>query len=478
MKPHFILLILLMTTQFVKSQDCNCQKDFEFVVNYYEENLPGFIDNVTNHNIEDYNKFKNTLLNLSKNYCNDEGLCFKTLLVYVEFFKDNHSSIYTNNSINVNESKKREVKQFLNSNLFKNREIIEDINFSITNPIQAIENKYQTKDAAYTIAIVKNKNNFRDYVGVIVDSKTLLWKKGQVKFELKQVKEDTYDMFMYMRNHSLRYYKNVKFINGILNDNWYNVNLDEKKSYNIDLANTELTFKEIDEEINFMYIPTFDGNWYSEISKFYEQHNATIRAKPYLIIDVRNNGGGSDACVSPLLDYIYTKPFESDIVDVYATKENIRKSLEWFERMKKDTANFSEEFLEGFEEEIATMSSVPNKTFIPRSTGEMIIMDSVLSNPQKVVIIANKYCASSCETLLFWAMESDKTIIIGENSGGYVGYGEITGVETPNFKFELGCTMTRYTNQRKYEADGIPPKHYLHNDKDWVEQAVEILKIN
>lgn len=26
----------------------------------------------------------------------------------------------------------------------------------------------------------------------------------------------------------------------------------------------------------------------------------------------------------------------------------------------------------------------------------------------------NKYCASSCETLLFWAKESDKTILVGK----------------------------------------------------------------
>ncbi|MGB1032008.1 MAG: S41 family peptidase [Flavobacteriales bacterium] len=478
MKAHFIVLILFMTSQLANSQDCKCQKDFEFVVDYYEENLPGFKDNVSEDNLEEYEDFKNTLYNLSKDHCSDEDLCFKTLLVYVEFFKDNHSSIYTNNSVVVDESRKKEVKRFLNSEFFLHRETIENINLNTTNPIEELENSYQTKDAAYTVTIVKNKNNFRDYVGVIIDSKTPLWKQGQVKFELKKVGENSYDMFMYMRNHSLRYHKNVKLVDGVLNDNWYNVNLEEKQSYNIDLATSELTFEEIDDEINFMYIPTFDGNWYSKISQFYEEHRATILSKPYLIIDVRNNGGGSDACVSPLLEYIYTKPFRNDEVDVYATKENIRKSSKWIERMKKDTANFDKEFIAGFEEEIGRMKSVPNKTFIPRSTGEMISMDSVLSNPQKVVIITNKYCASSCETLLFWAMESDKTIIVGENSGGYVGYGEISGIETPNFNFELGCTMTRYANQRKYEVDGVPPNQYLNNHKDWIEQVIEILKNN
>ena len=45
----------------------------------------------------------------------------------------------------------------------------------------------------------KNKNLNRDYVGIIIDSKTPLWKKGQVIFELKKVSKNTYDMLLYMR---------------------------------------------------------------------------------------------------------------------------------------------------------------------------------------------------------------------------------------------------------------------------------------
>ena len=477
MKPYFLILIFLITAEVATSQDCHCQNDLEFVINYYEENLPGFSDNVTDENLDDYNKFKKKLLDQAQKYCNNEDLCYKTLLVYVEFFKDNHSSIYTNTSYNIDESSKKEIKKFLNSQLYRTREIIENVEPNTNNSIFEIENQYQTKDASYTVAIVKSKNEFRDYAGVILDSKSPLWQKGHVKFELKKINENTYDMFMYLRNHSLRYYKNVKLNNGILNDAWYNVSLNEKKSYNIEL-NRELTFDEINDSINYIYMPTFNGNWFSKISEFYNQHDATIQAKPYLIIDVRNNGGGSDACVSPLLKYIYTKPFQSDSVDVFVTKENIRKSLEWYNSMKDDTLNFSKEFLKVFAKEIATMKSVPNQTFVPRSNGEMITMDSILDNPKKVVIITNKNCASSCETLLFWAMESDKTIIVGENSGGYVGYGEISSVNTPNFNFELGCTMTRYNKQRKYEAYGIPPKYYLDNNKDWIEQAIDIIKNN
>ena len=201
----------------------------------------GFKDNVTEDNLEAYQIFKKNLFEQSKNYCNDEDFCFKTLLVYVEFFKDNHSSIYKNQAANVDERNQEAVDEFLRSNLFKNRETIENIQLNKNNPIHHIENQYQIKGGTYTVAVMKNENMFRDYVGVITDSKTPLWQKGQVKFELKQVKDGIYDMFMHMRNHSLRYYKNVKMVDGVLNDNWFNVTLKEQNAYSTP-TDTELTF--------------------------------------------------------------------------------------------------------------------------------------------------------------------------------------------------------------------------------------------
>ena len=126
--------------------------------------------------------------------------------------------------------------------------------------------------------------------------------------------------------------------------------------------------------------------------------------------------------------------------------------------------------------EIESMKVAPLNSFIPRIDRELIQLEEVLTNPKKVAIIVNKRCASSCEDLLFMAKESSKTILVGENSGGYVGYGEITFVPTPCYQFNLGCTMTRYTDQRQYEAFGIAPTFYLDNGSNWIEQTQQLLK--
>ena len=95
--------------------------------------------------------------------------------------------------------------------------------------------------------------------------------------------------------------------------------------------------------------------------------------------------------------------------------------------------------------------------------------------PKKVAILYNRSCASSCEPLLFFAKESDKAILVGENSGGYVGYGNIFSIRTPQYKFNMQASTTRYKNARKYEVVGITPDYKLDYKSDWIKQTEKIL---
>jgi C-terminal processing protease CtpA/Prc len=260
-----------------------------------------------------------------------------------------------------------------------------------------------------------------------------------------------------------------------LGDDYVNIKLKDHHFYHKEVEKT-LDFKEFDAQTNYMRIPTFSGNWIAKLDSFYRVNHPKIISKQNLIIDVRNNGGGSDAAAFQLLDYIYSKPFFSDQVDLYVTKENIRKSIEWYEENKSDTINFDKEFMSEILAEIERMKTAPLGSFISRFERQEIVLDSVSKLPSKIYILQNRYCASTCESLLFWAKESDKVIRLGENSGGYVGYGEISNVKTPIYNFDLGCTMTRFVNQRSYEQTGIPPDIYLDYQSDWLEQVKKYLK--
>ncbi len=480
MKTTFLVFLSIAFAASSFGQNCDCANDLDFVVKYYEANLPGFKDNVNDQNKKQYEKFKKELFFKAKN-TKLKQTCFKLLTYYVEFFQDNHSSIAKEEQYRrVNEKNEDSVKAFLNSEIFKATEIYPLKEAALQQyPLNDIRGIYQTKDSMYTIAIIPNKNSFRQYIGVIIDSKTPLWKKGQVKIEfIKPNKKGGYEVFSYNRNHGVAYDPNLFFREGILGNGWFKTSL---KSNTVDSRNysdndsDKLEYKQLNDSTTYIRIPSFSGDITAQLDSFYKRVDLKIQSKPYLMIDVRNNGGGSDNNVLPLLKYIYTKPFVSDIVDLYVTRDNLKIWDLWYKNISRDTINYNKEYQTEFLEEINRMKKAPLNSFLQRGSGDTIKMDTILAYPKKIAIIMNQYCASSCEALLFCAKESDKTILVGENSGGYVGYGEVGSVNTPCYNFTLYCTKTRYRKQQAFEATGIPPDVRLDNKTDWISQTLKLL---
>lgn len=465
----FLLLISAFLCNLAYSQKCNCNTELKFVIDYYERNLPGFKDNVTPETKPTYEKLKQTLLSSSKTSTTKVD-CFKTLTHYVEFFKDNHSSIYMQTA-DINERDDKALKKFYKSDIYKETENItlQEADLKVYAP-DDIRGIYQIEDSTYVIAIVPNQTAFRDYVGIILFSKSKLWTRGQVKMELKQKDKGKFEAFVYMRNHSLSYRPHFNLNNGVLGDTWFKTNLKKKVAHNM-LNQHELVFKSLDDSTHYMRIPTFSGDYTAVLNSFFEKHHADLVKKPYLIIDVRNNGGGSDRNAALLLKYVYTNPIPEDVMDHYVTTDNLNMWERWYADLSQDTLNYDKEYLTTFLEEIEQMKQASLGSFIKRGEPDSIRIENPSTEIKRIAIITNKHCASSCETLLFWARESKKTLITGENSGGYVGYGENGSLRTPCFNFLLTCTMTRYRDQRSFEVVGIPPDYELDLNSDWIEQT-------
>jgi C-terminal processing protease CtpA/Prc len=97
-------------------------------------------------------------------------------------------------------------------------------------------------------------------------------------------------------------------------------------------------------------------------------------------------------------------------------------------------------------------------------------------NPVKIAILYNRNCASSCEQLLLDAAFSKKVKLVGENSGGYIAYGNVMSVKTPCGN-NLYWTTTRKNNDRKYEFVGIEPHVKIPaSETDWVEYTRRLLQ--
>ena len=320
--------------------------------------------------------------------------------------------------------------------------------------------------------MLKNKTKSRDYAAIILSSKTTLWTKGQVKFELKQLNDSLFEVFTSLRNHSMNY-EQLPFNNGQLQLNgWFKLNtvITNNKAM---IDNELIKFIILDSTTTLLSIRSFDAGLYKKLDSAYREIIPVIKKYPHLIIDVRNNGGGSDQSFTALMPLIYSDPFESDVVEYFSTPANIKAYQDYDDRLKQ-TASARQNVFKAY---IEKMKAVSPYSFLFMGNGQPVKVAYKKNDgyPEKIAVLYNRYCASSCESLLFEVMNSKKAIMVGENSGGYTGYGNVMNIQTPCGN-TLSWTTSVYREQWKYEFVGIPPQYKVpDNETNWVDYTKRLL---
>lgn len=476
-----LLTALLFSTAFCSySQDCNCLSEFRYVKNYYEENHPGFQLNIKPYSkkLAAYNLACKQIENrISKLKPGD--LCIFFLEDYIELLKDHHISIDPNlrNLPVVNENSEKEVHDFFQSAIYKAHEKFQwdstsFVNKLKTKPDGSIEGLYKD-GSGNLIGVIANKTNQRDYVGVVVQPVSKLWKYGFTKMELKHVRENVYDVSVYTRSFA-KLGKRTKISGGAI----YYFGISKMDSKDDPINSVPYEFKSIDKNTNYLRLSSFDAGLYSQLDSFYKSIDKEIKDKPNLVIDIRNNGGGSESCFYPLLRYAYTKPIRLDTLELWVSEGNIKLYEDRVAMMKKDSNSFGVSAIQSNESIIQKLKNADKRSFIPMSDEmpEPIVMDSVYKFPSRIVLLQNHLSASSAEGFIFMMSQSDKVITAGENSGGFVGFGNVLPSQTPSGCFVLSCTTMKYGNQYRYEFKGIPPQKYIPAKTDWIQFAQRFLK--
>jgi hypothetical protein len=161
------------------------------------------------------------------------------------------------------------------------------------------------------------------------------------------------------------------------------------------------------------------------------------------------------------LKIIYTKPLLIDEAEVWVSPDNIHAY---------------ENYHSIDEELIYRMKNATQYSFINQKENAISKLElEGTEYPEKVIILQNKYTASAAEGFICYALQSDKVITVGENTGGFIDYGNVMAVEVPCSKYIINTTTTRYKNYYKYEFVGIPPMIPLSNNEDWISNVLKIL---
>lgn len=210
--------------------------------------------------------------------------------------------------------------------------------------------------------------------------------------------------------------------------------------------------RSIDADTYLIRVPSFD----SDEAEWIEGAAASYAASgcPYLIVDIRGNGGGRDGTYRPLLELLYDSPGKADNVELRATPEH-----ETFLRRAIAEANGDLDWLRPVADSVAAHRSA----FVPfPEDNNALVCDTVAPLPLRAAILIDGNVASSAEQfLLDVASCSRRTTLYGrDHTLGCLDYSNIRYVELPRSGVTCCVPMTRscrVAEGRGIDAGGIAP---------------------
>lgn len=468
MKNLFPLVIVsFLWNTAVAQQTCDCQKEFLFVKNYMETNYAGFSDKATTLNKKEYDIFTEKLLEQAK-IAQSQKYCYYTIQSWLDYFNDGHTRLVKN---------PRKSSTDTIEKISLTPEIINELK---NKPLDNIEGIYISQFKNYKIALIRNETNFRDYVGVIIDAKSKSWEAGQVKIELKHIVNDQYKCLYYLKDHqpsTIKYtIKDGKFNpkdfikeNAIENTN----EVDPEPFSKLENKNVAVYYKDIDDSTAYLRIKSFDQHFAKKIAAEIKSNQDKLKSKPYLILDLRYNGGGSDFVYSPLLPFIYTNPIKTIGADVYSTPENI---IAW-QNVIDENPKLPEEVKKNLNDVISQMKANPNK-LIPIVDDNIDTLTTFYTFPRKIAILIDEDCASSTEQFLLAAKQSKKVILMGRPTMGVLDYSNMRAVDLSCLPYTLGYSTSRSRRipENAIDDSGIIPDVLIDFNKVWLKNVLESLK--
>jgi hypothetical protein len=109
-------------------------------------------------------------------------------------------------------------------------------------------------------------------------------------------------------------------------------NSDSKNTASRSFVQRSTYFNDYDSSIVYLRIQTFDSYHTKEIDSVIHAHSNKILRKKNLIIDIRDNGVGTDQSFLQILPFIYTNPIKNISVEYLSTPHN---NEVWVERQRK-----------------------------------------------------------------------------------------------------------------------------------------------
>lgn len=460
-KPTLITLLVLPILMF--SQNCDCESNFNWVKTTFEKNDAGFAYALESKGEQAYQVHNESFIQRIKSI-EDPNECVGTIREWLSFFRSGHVYVGISGKAGTSNSETPSDKDIIER--YKDSE---KINVDLKEFTKYLESKKVVDyegiwvSEPYKMGVKKIKD---EYIGFIIEADGVYWTKGQIKFKIKADNSSVY----YMRDHSEQAFPTVE----LLDDNYlktgfvtlkrvapkYDGNPAIERYFKAIDANKPY-FEIIDDRTTYLRIPTFNGAEKDVIDSVIAANKDLILKTPNFIIDIRDNGGGSDRSYYELLPILYTNPIRTVGMEYLSTSLNNQRMLDFindpsyeFNEEEKKWARESYDILEKQKGEFVNLDS----TIVDITT-----YNTIHEFPKNVGIIINERNGSTAEQFLLAAKQSKKVKLFGTTTVGVLDISNMYVVKSPCNDLELGYSLSRSLRIPDMTIDnkGIQPDYYI-----------------
>jgi hypothetical protein len=222
-------------------------------------------------------------------------------------------------------------------------------------------------------------------------------------------------------------------------------------------------------------LPSFDIVFKDQVAKLIKGHRSDILKHPNLIIDVRGNGGGSDSVYQPLMPFVRANPVHQFGVEFLATPENVKST----DSVAKKVAESCPECAASIAAMAKRMQDAPAGTFVSAGPDEDYDPGEVTRYPQRVAILIDRRCASSCEQFALDARRHFKVKLFGRPTFGSLDYSNLRPTDLPSGKRQVWRATSRSRRLPELPIDGIgvQPDQLLKRPENRAQIDAEVDKV-
>lgn len=481
MKKGLILILTILLSRLTFGQNCNCADNFLWLKETFEKNDAGFQYVIDKKGEADYKKHTDLYAEKVKSIT-DKELCAETLVEWLRYFRRGHLWLQSLAQKEVKEKEKVDDekirKQFKDWQKYAYSE--KEFNSYISQlKVPGLEGVWSSPP--YKIGVRKVGN---EYLGFILEADGVYWTKAQVKFKIKD-DNGKLDGTYYMRDHSASEIKSAK----LLGNNYLSTGSSLFKRIapvfpadkSLDMAfkfqSTEVPlFETLSDKTVILRIPSFDGSAKKQIDSVIKANMSIITKTENLIIDLQNNGGGSDGSFEKLIPLIYTNPIRVVGMELLSTPLN-NKRIEEFSNdpeASEHDRKWAKDALEKLNKNLGKFVNLDS------SIVDFETSDTMYTFPKKVGIIINGGCGSTTEQFILAAKQSKKVKLFGTTTFGSLDISNMFSVKSPCNDLELGYCLSKSFRIPDFTIDGkgLQPDYYLDKEiprYEWIDFVNKIL---